>query len=202
MIYFPWIHGVRSAGRSAQKRLSKEARLALEREEDAPAGGGLLVSAISCWVVAMLTQRGRLALNREVEQRNVDIPRLHSGEHGEGVGRVARHPGRGKRWSPRDRRQRPTSSKSPGSITCAISRSGWRRACSGGLHQIRGAGSCPREHHPPAGLGKAISLPLAPIATSRFASSRSGNAPCPPSSEVPLPQPAVDRHHPDRPPNR
>ncbi len=187
MFCFPWILGVWSAGRRAQKSLSKEARLALERQRDAPAGGGLLVSAISCWVVAMLTQGGRLMLNREVEQSKVDIPGLHRGEHGEGVGRVPRHPGRGKRWSPRDRRKRPTSLKSPGSITCAISRSGWRRACSGGLHQIRGAASCPREHHPPTGLGKAISLPLAPVPTSRFASSRSGNAPVPSVIRSPAP---------------
>jgi len=51
----------------ALERLSKAARLALERQEDSPAGGGLLVSAISCWEVAMLTQQGRLALNMEVE---------------------------------------------------------------------------------------------------------------------------------------
>jgi PIN domain nuclease of toxin-antitoxin system len=49
----------------ALERLSKEARVALEGQEDAAAGGGRLVSAISCWEVAMLTQRGRLALNME-----------------------------------------------------------------------------------------------------------------------------------------
>jgi PIN domain nuclease of toxin-antitoxin system len=39
----------------------------LSGKKDAPAGGGLLVSAISWWEVAMLTQRVRLALNMEVE---------------------------------------------------------------------------------------------------------------------------------------
>jgi PIN domain nuclease of toxin-antitoxin system len=52
----------------ALERLSKEGRSALERQQDTPAGGGLLVSAISCWEVAMLVQRGRLALNMEVER--------------------------------------------------------------------------------------------------------------------------------------
>jgi len=52
----------------ALERLSKEGRFALERQQDTPAGGGLLVSAISCWEVAMLVQRGRLALNMEVER--------------------------------------------------------------------------------------------------------------------------------------
>ncbi len=49
------------------EHLSKEALVALEGQEDAAAGGGLLVSAISFWAVAMLTQRGRLALNMEVD---------------------------------------------------------------------------------------------------------------------------------------
>ncbi len=49
------------------ERLSKEVRVALEGQEDAAAGGGRLVSAISYGEVAMLTQRGRLALNMEVD---------------------------------------------------------------------------------------------------------------------------------------
>ena len=49
------------------EHLSNEARVALEAQEDAAAGGGLVVSAISCWEVAILTQRGRLALTMEVD---------------------------------------------------------------------------------------------------------------------------------------
>ena len=54
------------------QRLSPQARTAIEAEiERATQPGqapGLLVSAISCWEVAMLVQRGRLALSLEVER--------------------------------------------------------------------------------------------------------------------------------------
>ena len=48
-------------------RLSPAAGNAIEEARHAP-GQGLLVSAISCWEVAMLVSRGRLALTMEVEQ--------------------------------------------------------------------------------------------------------------------------------------
>ncbi len=54
------------------QRLSPQALRAIEAEiERAAQPGqppGLLVSAISCWEVAMLVQRGRLALSLEVER--------------------------------------------------------------------------------------------------------------------------------------
>ncbi|MCX5955045.1 MAG: type II toxin-antitoxin system VapC family toxin [Cyanobacteria bacterium] len=54
------------------QRLSPQARAAIEAEIERAAqpgqGPGLLVSAISCWEVAMLVQRGRLALSLEVER--------------------------------------------------------------------------------------------------------------------------------------
>lgn len=54
------------------QRLSPQARAAIEVEiERAAQSGqapGLLVSAISCWEVAMLVERGRLALSLEVER--------------------------------------------------------------------------------------------------------------------------------------
>ena len=54
------------------QRLSPQARAAIEAEiERAALPGqtpGLLVSAISCWGVAMLVQRGRLALSLELER--------------------------------------------------------------------------------------------------------------------------------------
>ena len=54
------------------QRLSSQARAAIEAEierADQPGQApGLLVSAISCWEVAMLVQRGRLALSLEVER--------------------------------------------------------------------------------------------------------------------------------------
>lgn len=54
------------------QRLSPQARAAIEVEiERAAQSGqapGLLVSAISCWEVAMLVERGRLALRLEVER--------------------------------------------------------------------------------------------------------------------------------------
>jgi PIN domain nuclease of toxin-antitoxin system len=54
------------------QRLSPQARAAIEAvtEQSAQPGKppGLLVSAISCWEVAMLVQRGRLALTLEVER--------------------------------------------------------------------------------------------------------------------------------------
>lgn len=54
------------------QRLSPPALAAIEaeREQAARPGSapGLLVSAISCWEVAMLVQRGRLALRLEVER--------------------------------------------------------------------------------------------------------------------------------------
>ncbi|MEB3194131.1 MAG: type II toxin-antitoxin system VapC family toxin [Cyanobacteriota bacterium] len=54
-----------------QQRLSPEARAAIETQIETagrPGGGaGLLVSAISCWEVAMLVSRGRLALSLDVE---------------------------------------------------------------------------------------------------------------------------------------
>lgn len=55
-----------------QQRLSPEARSAIEAEIETarrPGGSpGLLVSAISCWEVAMLVSRGRLALSVDVER--------------------------------------------------------------------------------------------------------------------------------------
>ena len=45
---------------SAPGRLSKKARAALD------SGGELLVAAISCWEVAMLVQKKRLELDRDV----------------------------------------------------------------------------------------------------------------------------------------
>ncbi len=55
-----------------QQRLSQKALAAIEAEiesADRPAGSpGLLVSAISCWEVAMLVSRGRLALSLDVER--------------------------------------------------------------------------------------------------------------------------------------
>jgi len=54
------------------QRLSPQARAAIEAEIERAAqpgqAPGLLVSAISCWEVAMLVQRGRLALSLEVER--------------------------------------------------------------------------------------------------------------------------------------
>jgi PIN domain nuclease of toxin-antitoxin system len=54
-----------------QQRLSQEARAAIEAQVESagrPVGSpGLMVSAISCWEVAMLVSRGRLALSLEVE---------------------------------------------------------------------------------------------------------------------------------------
>lgn len=55
-----------------QQRLSQQALAAIEAEIEsarAPEGTpGLLVSAISCWEVAMLVTRGRLALGLDVER--------------------------------------------------------------------------------------------------------------------------------------
>ncbi len=55
-----------------QQRLSQKALAAIEAEIESaarPAGSpGLLVSAISCWEVAMLVSRGRLALSLDVER--------------------------------------------------------------------------------------------------------------------------------------
>ena len=54
------------------QRLSPQALAAIEAEIERAAqpgqSPGLLVSAISCWEVAMLVQRGRLALSLEVER--------------------------------------------------------------------------------------------------------------------------------------
>jgi PIN domain nuclease of toxin-antitoxin system len=54
------------------QRLSAAAREAIDQEIDSvrlPDGtSGLLVSAISCWEVAMLVKRGRLALSLDVER--------------------------------------------------------------------------------------------------------------------------------------
>jgi PIN domain nuclease of toxin-antitoxin system len=54
------------------QRLSAAAREAIDQEIDSvrlPDGtSGLLVSAISCWEVAMLVNRGRLALSLDVER--------------------------------------------------------------------------------------------------------------------------------------
>ena len=54
------------------QRLSPQARAAIEAEIERAAqpgqAPGLVVSAISCWEVAMLVQRGRLALSLEVER--------------------------------------------------------------------------------------------------------------------------------------
>ena len=54
------------------QRLSPQALRAIEAEIERAAQpgqpAGLLVSAISCWEVAMLVQRGRLALSLEVER--------------------------------------------------------------------------------------------------------------------------------------
>ena len=54
------------------RRLSARALEAVEREltlvERGDASAGLLVSAISCWEVAMLVSRGRLALSLDVER--------------------------------------------------------------------------------------------------------------------------------------
>jgi PIN domain nuclease of toxin-antitoxin system len=54
------------------QRLSPQARAAIEAEIERAAqpgqAPGLLVSTISCWEVAMLVQRGRLALSLEVER--------------------------------------------------------------------------------------------------------------------------------------
>jgi PIN domain nuclease of toxin-antitoxin system len=55
-----------------RQRLSDAALEAIDREIESasqPDGSpGLLVSAISCWEVAMLVQRGRLALSLDVER--------------------------------------------------------------------------------------------------------------------------------------
>jgi PIN domain nuclease of toxin-antitoxin system len=55
-----------------RQRLSAAALEAIDREIESasqPDGSpGLLVSAISCWEVAMLVQRGRLALSLDVER--------------------------------------------------------------------------------------------------------------------------------------
>lgn len=55
-----------------QQRLSQKALAAIEAEIESavrPGGSpGLLVSAISCWEVAMLVSRGRLALSLDVER--------------------------------------------------------------------------------------------------------------------------------------
>ena len=48
----------------ARERLDQE----LARGQRAEADAGLLVSAMSCWEVAMLVSRGRLALSLEVER--------------------------------------------------------------------------------------------------------------------------------------
>jgi len=62
---------IRWAGGDHQ-RLSAAAREAIDQEIDGlrlPDGtSGLLVSAISCWEVAMLVNRGRLALSLDVER--------------------------------------------------------------------------------------------------------------------------------------
>ena len=54
------------------QRLSPQALAAIEADIERAAqpgqSPGLLVSAISCWEVAMLVQRGRLALSLEVER--------------------------------------------------------------------------------------------------------------------------------------
>ena len=54
------------------QQLSPQARAAIEAEIERAAlpgqAPGLLVAAISCWEVAMLVQRGRLALSLEVER--------------------------------------------------------------------------------------------------------------------------------------
>lgn len=50
------------------QRLSPIARGAIERAHSAESGEGLLVSAISCWEVAMLVSRGRLALGVSCER--------------------------------------------------------------------------------------------------------------------------------------
>jgi hypothetical protein len=54
------------------QRLSPQARATIEAEIERAAqpgqAPGVLVSAISCWEVAMLVQRGRLALSLEVER--------------------------------------------------------------------------------------------------------------------------------------
>ena len=82
------------------ERLSARARERVEREiglvERSEPRAGLLVSAISCWEVAMMVSRGRLALSLEVERwlalvAAIPAVRLLSLEPGVAV--AAQHPG-------------------------------------------------------------------------------------------------------------
>jgi PIN domain nuclease of toxin-antitoxin system len=60
-----WADG---AGEKLSARARKLLNQELARVERGEADAGLLVSAISCWEVAMLVSRGRLALRLEVER--------------------------------------------------------------------------------------------------------------------------------------
>lgn len=60
-----WVDGTgEKLSRRARERLDQE----LARVERGEAQAGVLVSAISCWEVAMLVSRSRLALSLEVER--------------------------------------------------------------------------------------------------------------------------------------
>ena len=60
-----WVDGTgERLSTRARKRVEKE----LARVQRGEAQAGLLVSAISCWDVAMLVNRGRLALSLELER--------------------------------------------------------------------------------------------------------------------------------------
>lgn len=60
-----WVDGT---GERLSARAHERVEQELERVRLGEADAGLLVSAISCWEVAMLVSRGRLALSLEVER--------------------------------------------------------------------------------------------------------------------------------------
>jgi PIN domain nuclease of toxin-antitoxin system len=60
-----WVDGT---GERLSTRARKRVEQELARVQRGEAQAGLLVSAISCWEVAMLVNRGRLALSLELER--------------------------------------------------------------------------------------------------------------------------------------